>query len=118
MCQLQQRYLENNYKANSLSDRLTKAFINLGRIIKTQYIFRYITDPALRRTVQLKLNKGEYRHNLPRRVFFANQGKFTTGDYAEIMNKASTLSLVSNAVLFWSTLHINNLSCCRKSRPI
>ena len=95
--------------SNSPSDRLTKAFINLGRIIKTQYIFRYITDPALRRTVQLQLNKGEYRHNLPRRVFFANQGKFTTGDYAEIMNKASTLSLVSNAVLYWNTLHINNL---------
>ena len=91
------------------SDRLTKAFVNLGRIIKTEYILRYITDPDLRRTVQLQLNKGEYRHKLPRRVFFADQGEFTTGDYAEIMNKASCLSLVSNAVLYWNTLHINNL---------
>jgi TnpA family transposase len=91
------------------SDRLTKAFIKLGRIIKTQYILRYITDPALRRTVQLQLNKGEYRHNLPRRIFFANQGEFTTGDYAEIMNKASCLSLVSNAVLYWNTKRINDL---------
>lgn len=94
---------------SSPNDRLTKAFINLGRIIKTQYILRYITDPDLRRTVQLQLNKGEYRHKLPRRVFFADQGEFTTGDYAEIMNKASCLSLVSNAVLYWNTLHINNL---------
>lgn len=95
--------------SSSPSDRLTKAFISLGRIIKTEYILRYLTDADLRRAVQLQLNKGEYSHNLPRRIFFADQGQFTTGDYEEIMNKASCLSLVSNAVLYWNTLHINNL---------
>lgn len=91
------------------SDRLSKAFTNLGRIIKTEYILRYITDLDLRRTVQLQLNKGEYRHKLPRRIFFADQGKFTTGDYEEIMNRASCLSLVSNAVLYWNTQKINDI---------
>lgn len=91
------------------SDRLSKAFTNLGRLIKTQYILRYITDSDLRRTVQLQLNKGEYRHKLPRWIFFANQGEFTTGDYEEIMNKASALSLVSNAILYWNTSRISNI---------
>lgn len=91
------------------SDRLSKAFTNLGRIIKTEYILRYLSDPELRRTVQLQLNKGEYRHKLPRRIFFADQGEFTTGDYEEIMNKASCLSLVSNAVLYWNTLRIEEI---------
>ena len=91
------------------SDRLSKAFTNLGRIIKTEYILRYITDPALRRTIQLQLNKGEYRHRLPRRIFFADQGEFTTGDYEEIMNKASCLSLASNAILYWNTIKINDI---------
>jgi len=91
------------------SDRLSKAFTNLGRIIKTEYILRYLTDPKLRRTVQLQLNKGEYRHKLPRWVFFANQGEFCTGDYEEIMNKASCLSLVSNAILYWNTLKIDKI---------
>ncbi len=91
------------------SDRLSKAFTNLGRILKTQYILRYITDPELRRMVQRQLNKGEYRHKLPRRVFFADQGEFTTGDYEEIMNKASCLSLVSNAILYWNTIKINEI---------
>jgi TnpA family transposase len=91
------------------SDRLSKAFTNLGRVIKTQYIVRYLTDRELRRTVQLQLNKGEYRHKLPRRIFFANQGEFTTGDYEEIMNKASCLSLVSNAILYWNTLKITEI---------
>ena len=91
------------------SDRLSKAITNLGRIIKTEYILRYLTDPDLRRRVQLQLNKGEYRHRLPRRIFFADQGEFTTGDYEEIMNKASCLSLVSNAILYWNTLKITDL---------
>ena len=91
------------------ADRLSKAFTNLGRIIKTQYILRYLTVPELRRTVQRQLNKGEYRHKLPRWVFFANQGEFTTGDYEEIMNKASCLSLVSNAILYWNTIKINDI---------
>ena len=97
--------LINNFPA----DRLSKAFTNLGRIIKTQYILRYLTDKKLRQTVQLQLNKGEYRHKLARRIFFADQGEFTTGDYEEIMNKASCLSLVSNAILYWNTIKISNI---------
>ncbi|MDW3651884.1 MAG: Tn3 family transposase [Bacteroidia bacterium] len=93
----------------SPADNLAKAFTHFGRIIKTQYILRYISDPKLRRSVQLQLNKGEYRHNLPRKIFFANQGKFTTGDYTEIMNKASCLSLVSNAILYWNTQKIQRI---------
>lgn len=91
------------------SDRLSKAFTNLGRIIKTEYILRYITNMKLRKTVQLQLNKGEYRHKLPRWVFFADQGEFSTGDYGEIMNKASCLSLVSNAILYWNTIKIDDI---------
>lgn len=94
--------LTNSYP----SDRLSKAFTHYGRIIKTCYILRYLTDPELRCTVQIQLNKGEYRHKLPRWMFFANQGEFTTGDYEEIMNKASCLSLVSNAILYWNTSRI------------
>lgn len=91
------------------ADRLAKAFTNLGRILKTQYILRYLTEPTLRSTIQRQLNKGEYRHKLPRWIFFANQGEFTTGDYEEIMNKASCLSLVSNAILYWNTIKINDI---------
>ncbi len=95
--------------SNHPSDRLSKAFTNLGRLIKTEYILRYITDPVLRRTVQRQLNKGEYRHKLPRWIFFADQGEFTVGDYEEIMNKVSCLSLVSNAILYWNTIKIDSI---------
>jgi TnpA family transposase len=66
------------------------------------YILRYLNDPELRHRVQLQLNRGESRHDLAARcLFFANRGEFRTGDVDEIMNKASCLSLLSNAVLVW-----------------
>jgi len=43
---------------------------------------------------------------LARRLFFANQGIFRTGDYEEIMNKVSALSVLSNAVLVWNTVQV------------
>ena len=39
-------------------------------------------------------------------MFFANQGEFRSGNYFEMMNKASCLSLLSNAVLVYNTVHI------------
>jgi TnpA family transposase len=94
---------------SSPSDRLSRAFTDFGRLIKTQYILRYISDPELRRTVRIQLNKGEYRHKLPRWIFFANQGIFNTSDFEEIMNKASCLSLVSNCILYWNTKKIGKI---------
>ena len=90
----------------SPSDRLTKALRALGRVVKTIYILRYIHEEDLRRKVQLQLNRGEQRHRLARWFFFANQGEFRRADYEEIMNKASCLSLLSNATLVWNTSEI------------
>jgi TnpA family transposase len=91
------------------TDRTAKALIELGKIIKTIFILRYISDSNLRHTIQLQLNRGEHRHGLAQHIFFADQGVFKTGDYAEIMNKSSCLSLVSNAILYWNTIHISNI---------
>ena len=66
-------------------------------------------DPELRGSAGLQLNRGEHRQSLARWLFFANQGEFREGDYEEIMNKASCLSLISNAVLVWNTIQIQKI---------
>jgi len=88
------------------SDRLAGALSQLGRLMKTLHILRYIHEEPLRDAIQLQLNRGEFRHILAKWLFFANQGGFRSGDYEEVMNKASCLSLLSNAVLIWNTVHI------------
>jgi TnpA family transposase len=102
--------LHNRVANASPADRVAKALTTLGRIVKTIYILRYIHEEELRQRVQLQLNRGESRHALARWLFFANRGEFRTGDYEEIMNKASCLSLLSNAVLVWNTLAITKIA--------
>lgn len=96
-------------KLANRTDNVSKAIRAFGRIIKTIYILRYIADQDLRYTVHLHLNQGESRHHLAKKLFFLNRGVFKTSDYEEIMNKASCLSLVSNAVLIWNTHHVQKI---------
>lgn len=96
-------------KLANRTDNVSKAIRAFGRIIKSIYILRYIADQELRHTVHLHLNHGESRHQLAKKLFFLNRGAFKTSDYEEIMNKASCLSLVSNAVLVWNTHHIQQI---------
>jgi TnpA family transposase len=92
---------------SSSSDRLAGALTAMGRVVKTIFILGYLSDADIRHRIQLQLNRGEARHELVGRcLFFANRGEFRTGDAEEIMNKASCLSLLSNAVLVWNTLRI------------
>lgn len=91
------------------TDRTAKALVELGKIVKTIFVLRYISDSKFRHTIQLQLNRGEHRHALAQHVFFADQGIFKTNDYEEIMNKASCLSLVSNAILYWNTVQISKI---------
>jgi TnpA family transposase len=92
--------------SSASSDRLAKALTALGRALKSIYLLRYIRDLELQAHMQLQVNRGEGRHQLARRLFFANQGAFQTGDYDEIMNKATCLSLLSNAVVVWNTVQM------------
>lgn len=47
-------------------------------------------------------NRGEGRHQVARRLWCANQGAVQTGDYEEIRNQATGLSVLSNAALVWN----------------
>lgn len=91
-------------------DKLSKALLELGKLVTTIYLMRYISDPELRRVVQSRLSRCESRHNLAQYAFFFNQGIFKTSDYEQIMNKASCLSFLSNAILLWNTHHLQHIT--------
>ena len=88
------------------SDRLAGALTRLGRLTKTTHILRYIHEAPLRDAIRLQPNRGEFRHILAKSLFFANRGSFRSGDYEEVMNKASCLGLLSNAALVRNTVRI------------
>ena len=92
--------------SSSPSNRLAKALTHLGQLVKTIYILRFLNDAALRQQVRTQLSRGESRQDVAQRIFFADQGMFRSGDYYQMMNRASCLSLLSNAVLVYNTLRI------------
>ena len=53
---------------------LAVALREVGRIERTLFVLQWLQDPALRRRVQVGLNKGEARNALARAVFFNRLG--------------------------------------------
>jgi TnpA family transposase len=78
----------------------------LGRIHKTLFVLRYISDESFRRRIHRMLNKGERLHGLARAVCYARQGIFRERDLEGLLNKASCLSLVINAIVVWNTRYM------------
>ena len=95
--------------SSASSNRLAKALLHLGQLVRTIYLLRYLSDPEMRQQVRTQLNRGESRQDLAQRLFFADQGMFRSGDYYQMMNRASCLSLLSNAVLVYNTLRIGRV---------
>ena len=95
--------------SSASSNRLAKALLQLGQLVRTIYLLRYFNDPALRQQVRTQLNRGEARQDLAQRLFFADQGMFRSGDYYQMMDRASRLSLLSNAVLVYNALRIGQV---------
>jgi TnpA family transposase len=81
----------------------------IGKVGKSIFLLRWLHDPVMRGDTERQLNRGEHRQSLARWCFFANQGEFREGDYEEIMNKASCLSLISHAVLVWNTIQMQRI---------
>jgi hypothetical protein len=98
-----------------LSDHLVNAVLIVGTVSRERCdgIGELVEQRARPRGVinlfPGQLNRGEFRHILAKWLFFANQGDLRSGDYEEVMNKASCLSLLSNAVLVWNTVHMTRI---------
>ncbi len=87
-------------------NRLTRALQEYGRLVKTIFILRYLESEQLRRRIQAQLNKGEALHGLREFLLFANKGTLRKKQEEELMNQASCLNLVTNAVVTWNTVYM------------
>ena len=102
--------------SSASSNRLAKALLQLGQLVRTTYLLRYFHDPALRQQMRTQRNRGEARQDWAQRLFFAEQGMCRSGDYYQMMNRASCLSLLSNAVLVYNTVRIGQVLARAKAQ--
>jgi TnpA family transposase len=85
---------------------LARALAELGRIIKTLHILRYVDDRPFRRRILTQLNRQELRHKLGRRVIHGERGEIRTPYRVEQQTLLSALDLVLNAITHWNGIYI------------
>ena len=85
---------------------LLRAFQEYGRLVKTNFILRYLNSEDYRRRINTQLNKGEKLHDLRRFLFFAHQGLIRKRQDEDLANQSSCLTLVTNAVVAWNTVYM------------
>ena len=94
--------------ASSRQSALAKALHEYGRLIRTLYVCRYVTDAELRRRVRRQLNKGESLHALRRDLFFAHLGHIHRRHLDDQVDQALCLTLVTNACVLWTTTYLGD----------
>ncbi len=95
------------FQGGSRASSLAKAIAELGRIIKTLYLLKYIDDETYRRRILIQLNRGEGRHALARRIYHGQRGELRQRYREGQENQLGTLGFVTNAVVLWNTLYID-----------
>ena len=88
---------------------LMRVLQEYGRLIKTIHILRWYADEANRRRLKRQLNKGEALHILRSQLFYANQGEIRTQQDDQLLNQVGCLNLVTNAIIVWNTVYIDQV---------
>ncbi len=79
----------------------------LGRIVKTLYLLRYIDDEQYRRRILVQLNRGEERHQLARIVFHGKRGELRQRYREGQEDQLGALGIVVNLVVLWNTIYMD-----------
>ncbi|MDH2394071.1 Tn3 family transposase [Streptomyces sp. HNM0663] len=82
------------------------AFREVGRVIRTVQLLRYLTDAPLRRRVTAATNKVESFNRFSQWVGFGNQGVIADNDPVEQEKAMKFNALLTNAVIFHNALDI------------
>jgi TnpA family transposase len=85
---------------------LAKSLKEIGRLERTLFMLDWISDPALRRRTNARLNKGEARNALARAVFFHRLGEIRDRTFENQRYRASGLNLAVAAIILWNIVYL------------
>jgi TnpA family transposase len=81
-----------------------KAFREIGRVIRTVQLLRFLSDPQLRRRTTAETNKVESYNRFSEWCRFGNHGVIAANDPEEQEKVLKFSTLLTNAVIFHTTL--------------
>jgi len=83
----------------SRKNKLYFAFRELGRVMRTMFLLRYINDPELRRTIHAETNKAEEFHQFAGWAFFGGEGIMAENVRHEQRKVVKYNHLVANMII-------------------
>jgi len=84
----------------SRKNRLYQAFRELGRVVRTVFLLRYLSDAELRQTIQAATNKSEAFNRFVQWLFFGGEGIITSNDRAKQRKRIKYNHLIANCLIF------------------
>ena len=99
--------LTRTLQMNDRPTRLARALQELGRLVKTLYLLRFIDDESYRRRILVQLNRGEGRHQLARVIFHGKRGELRQRYREGQEDQLGALGLVVNLIVLWNTIYMD-----------
>jgi TnpA family transposase len=84
---------------NSRKNKLYEAFRELGRVIRTEFLLRYISEMELRQQITALTNKVEAYNGFAKWSFFGGEGVIADNDPEEQEKAIKYNDLVANAII-------------------
>lgn len=86
---------------------LYRALKELGKILKSQHVLRWVDDVTYRQAIEKQLNKGEHEHRLSRAVTLGNPRQFSQCDKQEQEIAEGCKRLIKTAIICWNYLYLS-----------
>jgi TnpA family transposase len=84
----------------SRHNRLYQAFQELGLVVRTEFLLRYLSDIDLRRVIQVAMNKSERFNQFTQWAAFGGKGVVAENERAEQRKRIKYNHLVANCLIF------------------
>ncbi len=94
---------------NSRKNRLYQAFRELGRVVRTSFLLRYISDIELRENITASTNKVEAYNGFAKWNFFGGEGIIADNDPEEQEKMVKYNDLVTNAIIFSNAVDLTRI---------
>ncbi|MCA1617597.1 MAG: transposase [Acidobacteria bacterium] len=92
-----------------------QANVQLGRMLKTEHILYWMTDPRKRRRTRKGLLKVEQIHQLAQDITYGNRGRLKGKTLEEITSSGNCTTLIMAAIIYWQAKEISKIA--KKHNP-
>jgi len=95
--------------SSTTKNHFYQANVQLGRILKTEHILRWMSDPLKRKRTRKGLLKVEQIHALARDITYGNRGRLKGKTLEEITSSGNCTTLIMAAIIYWQAKEISRI---------